>query len=104
MNEFHITPESRHYDQVLSIIRRTMEGSHGTVFIFGSRAQGNPRPASDIDIAVLTNSPAGALSSRLRRKSDDSTIPFTVDVMDFGSCDPVRAGEIQREGVVVWND
>ena len=95
--------EPRHYEQILSIVRRTMGNTHGTVFLFGSRARGNSRPTSDIDMAVSLKSPAGTLISRLRENFENSTIPFTVDVVDLGSCDPVLEEEVEREGVAIWN-
>ena len=103
MNSSRITLESRYYDQLLSIISRTMAGSHGTIILFGSRARGNPRPTSDIDMAVSVKGSSGAFISRLRENFENSTIPFTVDIVDLGSCDPVLETEVEREGVMVWS-
>ena len=103
MAEPRIALEPRHFEQLIGIIRRSMSNAHGAVLLFGSRARGNPRPASDIDLAVsVKGSSAGVLSS-LRENLENSLIPFTVDVVDLDSCDPVLAGEVQREGVVLWN-
>jgi predicted nucleotidyltransferase len=100
--EYDIALEPRYTEQLLDIIRRSMAGAHGEVLLFGSRARGNSRPASDIDLAVSTSMPAGALLSRLRESLEDSTIPFTADVVDLSSCGPALAAQVEREGVVVW--
>ena len=103
INELKTGLDPRYIEQLLSIINRSMEGSHGTIMIFGSRARGNPRPASDIDLAIDTSETPDLLSGRLRENLENSLIPFTVDIVDLGSCDPVLAAEIRREGRVIWN-
>jgi predicted nucleotidyltransferase len=102
INESRIALESQHLAQLLNIVRQTMAGSHGQVLLFGSRARGNPGPASDIDLAVSVKGEVGGLLSRLRESLDDSTIPFTADIVDMASCGPALAAEVQAEGVVVW--
>jgi predicted nucleotidyltransferase len=97
-----IALEPRHYEHLVDVIQRSMTGFHGRVFLFGSRARGNPRPTSDIDLAVSLDN-AGATLSRLRENIENSHLPFTADVVDLASCGSALAEEVQREGVLLWN-
>jgi uncharacterized protein len=99
-----IALEPRHQDQLLGIIRQSMEGTHGTVFLFGSRARGASRPASDIDLAVALPENTEKSLSTLRENLENSTIPYSADVVDLNTCAPELAEIIQREGVLLWND
>ena len=60
MNEGLLALEPRYHTQLLQIVNRSMAGAHGVVQVFGSRARGNPRPSSDIDLAVSVDANAGA--------------------------------------------
>jgi predicted nucleotidyltransferase len=103
MNEHLIALEPRYIGLLVSIIEKSMKGFKGNVFLFGSRARGNQRSASDIDLAISPGAPKEMLS-RLRENLENSILPFTADVVDLSSCDQRLAGEIQREGVLLWND
>jgi predicted nucleotidyltransferase len=103
-DESRIALEPRHLKKLLEIINRSMAGSHGTVLLFGSRARGNPRSTSDIDLAVSTSGPTDVLLSKFRENIENSTIPFTADIVDLGSSSSILSEEVQREGVIVWND
>lgn len=54
------------------------------VYLFGSRATGDAMPGSDVDIGVepLESLPAGVLSS-IRENLEESTVPYTVDLIDL---------------------
>ncbi len=60
--------------------------SHGaTVWIFGSRARGDHKPFSDVDIMYerkdSTQFPKGFIS-HLREEIEESRLPFKVDLVD----------------------
>ena len=61
--------------------------SHGaTVWIFGSRARGDHKPFSDIDLMYETsdNSPLPiGFISHLREEIEESRLPLKVDLVDF---------------------
>jgi predicted nucleotidyltransferase len=61
--------------------------SHGvTVWIFGSRARGDHKPFSDVDIVYETqqNSPLPqGFMSNLRDSLEESRLPYKVDIVDF---------------------
>jgi predicted nucleotidyltransferase len=94
---------SRYLELVRSIIRSSMGDAHGTVYLFGSRARGNPRPTSDIDLAVAIAAGDRGLVGRLRENIENSTIPYTVDIIDLDTCGSALADEVKREGVEIWS-
>ena len=54
------------------------------VYLFGSRVTDDAMPGSDVDIGVdpLESLPAGVLSS-IRENLEESTVPYTVDLIDL---------------------
>ena len=92
----------------LAAARRIVLAGLGTqrarVFLFGSRARGNARPNSDIDIAVLADAPLEADTlARIREALEESSIPYVVDVVDLATADP-SFREHAMVGAVPWND
>jgi uncharacterized protein len=77
-------------DQQLSLLSDLVISplkAHGaTVWIFGSRARGDHKPFSDIDIMFKPQTgkelPSGFLS-RLREDLEESRLPFKVDLVDL---------------------
>ena len=56
------------------------------VFIFGSRAMGNYKEASDIDIAIETNINSPDIAIKLSGiLNEELPIPFFVDVVDLNN-------------------
>ena len=97
-------PPSRVAEESLAEARAIVQRELGTlpvrVYLFGSRADGSARMASDIDIGVL---PVGSIPfdalSRLRSAFEESTIPYEVDVVDLSRVEPAFRDKVLREGV-----
>jgi hypothetical protein len=71
-----------------------------TLKIFGSRARGDSRHASDIDLAVVTSLPVGSSEmAELRDMLENSHIPFRVDVVDYASAPVALRKVIDIEGI-----
>lgn len=73
--------------QILNQIVVSPLKSHGaTVWIFGSRARGDHKPFSDVDIMYdnkdSTQFPKGFIS-HLREEIQESRLPFKVDLVDL---------------------
>jgi predicted nucleotidyltransferase len=51
------------------------------VWAFGSRVKGNFRPDSDLDLVVFSKPAQSASVSSLREALDESSLPFSVDVL-----------------------
>lgn len=57
------------------------------VIIFGSRATGTYKRASDIDLAIWVAAPSNVRTviSKLYQDLEESTIPYTFDILDYNS-------------------
>lgn len=74
------------------------------VYLFGSRATGHARPASDIDVAVwsLAELPVGTLSL-IREALEESLVPFKVDLVDLHDTDEGFRARVIAEGIA-WHE
>jgi uncharacterized protein len=74
------------------------------VYLFGSRAAGTARRTSDVDIALW---PMEAIPSHffsdLRELVEESTIPYTVDIIDLSQTDPGFRQKIIEKGII-WKE
>ncbi|MDA8139730.1 MAG: nucleotidyltransferase domain-containing protein [Desulfobacteraceae bacterium] len=74
------------------------------VILFGSRAKGNFKKASDIDLAIkgksITTITVQRISARL---NEELPLPYFVDVLHYESItNPDLIGHINRVGVVIY--
>ncbi len=68
--------------------------------LFGSRARGDARRASDIDLALIAPQPIALADMALLREAlDESHIPFRVDLVDYASAPARLRAAIDREGI-----
>lgn len=92
----------------LGRVRQTVIGGLGEhparVYLFGSRATGTARRTSDIDVAVwpLTELPVGTLAL-IREALEESTVPYTVDLVDLRDTDAAFRARVLAEGIV-WHE
>ena len=57
-------------------------------YMFGSRAMGNYKPGSDIDIAILGDDVDFETTSGLYRKlNEELPIPYFIDIVNFNTVD-----------------
>ncbi|MEX1270457.1 MAG: nucleotidyltransferase domain-containing protein [Balneolaceae bacterium] len=54
-----------------------------TVYVFGSRAKGNYRTGSDVDLAIMNEGISIKRLSRLRSDFEESSLPYKIDLVDF---------------------
>ena len=82
------------------IASRVLAGTGAKAILFGSRARGDARQWSDIDLAVefADGAPIGVLSE-LREAFDQSNILLNVDVVDLSEVSPAIRDAVKREGV-----
>lgn len=73
------------------------------VFLFGSRAYGNERPNSDIDVGIWgkTRLPVKTRIA-IEDAIDESIIPFKVDIVDFSLMDETFK-TVALKKIVEWN-
>lgn len=85
--------------EALALVHRALGGLPVRVYLFGSRADGTARPASDLDLGVLPLAPipTDALA-RLREAFEESTIPWEVDLVDLSGVDPELRDRVVKQG------
>jgi uncharacterized protein len=85
------------------VIRAHLAGHNVHVWLFGSRARGDSRTWSDIDVAIQADPalPAGVLPT-LREALEESNCLLNVDVVDWNDADTALRESITREGIE-WN-
>lgn len=74
-----------------------------SVILYGSRAKGNYKPGSDIDLTI--KAPGLTLSGRLKieQEIDDLFLPYKVDLSLFHEIEnPDLIEHIERVGICIW--
>ena len=86
------------------VIRAHLTGQTVDVRLFGSRARGDSRRWSDIDVVIQSNPalPAGVLPT-IREALEESSCLLNVDLVDWNDADAALRESITREGIK-WND
>jgi len=92
--------------RALDLLRGVFAGQPqiSRALIYGSRAKGNYRPGSDID--VVLDAPALTLTELLRLKTtlDDLMLPYQIDLSVLHQIDnPALLDHIKRVGKPLWN-
>lgn len=71
--------------------------------LYGSRAIGNFRPFSDVDITLLGEGISGSEFNRLFLDIDDLMLPYNFDLSLFSSLSNPRLREhIARVGIIIY--
>lgn len=81
--------EKKYINFILKTINQNITCDNASFYIFGSRAKGNYKEYSDIDIAIDLNGekiPADVLG-KILINFEDSTLPYEVDIIDLNSID-----------------
>ncbi len=73
------------------------------VYVYGSRAKGNHKAGSDIDLAIMEPATDLRLRSKIQSLFDESHLPMRVDLVDFQSLesDSLKA-HIARVGLPIY--
>lgn len=86
------------------IIRRRLTPELADIYLFGSRARGEARRFSDIDVAVKARRPlAPGLLAEVREELEQSNCLLEVDLVDLSEAGEALAAAVSREGIP-WND
>ena len=73
-----------------------------SVWAFGSRAIGRPKPYSDLDLAIKGDEPLTLSQiADLKDAFSESDLPFKVDVVDWRSASAHMQAVIDRDGVAL---
>ena len=72
------------WQQVSAILRRYLPNNE--VWAFGSRVKGNAKPYSDLDLAIITDTPLPlALLAEVAEAFSESDLPWKVDLVDWAT-------------------
>ncbi|MCX8501726.1 MAG: nucleotidyltransferase domain-containing protein [Alphaproteobacteria bacterium] len=92
---------NHHLEMVLAIIRAHPEVERAVVY--GSRARGDNRPYSDIDLTLSGNGLTQRALSEIAEALEESALPYFVDLSDFAAISNDRLRTIiEREGVEIY--
>jgi uncharacterized protein len=70
------------------------------VILFGSRARGDGRADSDIDLAFEHTSTGAEWAAFVNRMADEAPTLLSLDLVDLGSAEPALRERILSEGLV----
>ncbi len=89
-----------HWAIVRDILRRHVPQHE--VWAFGSRATGKAKPFSDLDLAIITETPLPLdVSAALADDFSASDLPWKVDMVDWARTSEAFRRIIERDKVVV---
>ena len=72
------------------------------VWAFGSRVQGRAKRYSDLDLAIISDTPLPLrVLTRLADDFSDSDLPWRVDLVDWATTSEPFRGTIERKKVVI---
>lgn len=85
------------------IVLKHIDAEKYQVFLFGSRAAGNAKFHSDIDVGIMGKGPVSSI--QLAEIEDDlaeSVVPFKVDIVDFSRVDEAFKA-VALKHIITWN-
>lgn len=93
-----ITPKQ--WEIVATILEKHIPNK--TIWIFGSRAKHQAKPYSDLDIAIIGETPLSInLLASMSEDFTESALPFKVDLLDWASASVAFRRIIESHKVVV---
>lgn len=89
-------------DMIIAVIMSFPKISKVT--LFGSRAKGNYKPGSDVDLAIEAGPNGHSIATHLAAKlNEDSPLPYMFDVIDLSTItEKALLEHIQRVGKVIF--
>lgn len=92
-------------DSALVAIRQVFS-SHPEVeaaILYGSRALGRHRPASDIDLTLIGSTLSAAALARIDADLDDLLLPWMIDLSAYSTIShPALLAHIERAGIALY--
>ena len=94
--------QNNYLDITKNIVLQHIANNNFKVFLFGSRACGNEKKMSDIDIGILGNEKFPLqLKFKIQEAIEESIVPFKVDIIDFFNVDGNFKEEALKK-IVEW--
>lgn len=94
-------PELRDREEIARVFAPVLRRHpHARLALFGSRARGDARRASDIDLALVSLEPLPAAEmAALREALEESRVPWRIDLVDYASAPAELRAAIDRESI-----
>ena len=96
--------QNKYIEKLNQLVLAVLAGEDVKIILFGSRARGEGRVTSDVDIGLI---PYGKIDKRkllfLEEKIEELNIPYKVEIVNFLQV----SADFKREamkGAVVWKD
>lgn len=95
--------DEKYLNQMRELVLRETSSLDCTIFFFGSRARGEHRRSSDIDIAFsgLSEQAFTKLRDRLLAEIEESLVPHHVDLVNIDTA-PSDFRSVAMKEVIVW--
>ncbi len=85
------------------IVLKHIDDKKYEVFLFGSRAFGNAKPYSDIDVGVMSDSKLSSITiANIETELEESIVPYKVEIVDFSRVDS-NFKHYALTKIVKWN-
>ena len=92
--KFGLTPDE--YDYITEHVIAPLEARGAQVFCYGSRARGDHRRFSDLDLMIEGSEDLSRLVSQLQEQLSESNFPYKVDLVEFRDfADSYKSGYLQ---------
>ena len=100
MKKFGLSCEN--LEAIVSIIKKYEEVEKAV--IFGSRARGDYKDCSDIDIALFGNTLTHTINTKIFYDIDELYLPYKIDLINFNSIEDEDAikENILKEGIEIY--
>ncbi|MEE0699854.1 MAG: nucleotidyltransferase domain-containing protein [Bacilli bacterium] len=90
------------YNEIINTIKKF---GIKKAIIFGSRARGDYKNNSDIDLAIIFNNDDKDNFIKLQTKLEELETLYKFDIIDFSSLkDEKLKKEIKKEGIIIFQD
>ncbi len=91
-----------HYATIVDLAIRPLKSVGAKVFVFGSRARGDQRKFSDLDLAVESTTPLSlSFLAKIRSALEDSDLPIKVDIVDMSELAESFRNNVLQERIEV---
>lgn len=93
--------DPRDVAEIRRALKPLLEQVQAQLILFGSRACGKAHRTSDIDLAVRAERAIPDwLLAEMRRRLEESRIPFRIDLIDYATAPEEIKRAIDREGIL----
>ena len=90
----------KYVERIRNIVLDQLKNETVCIYLFGSWARGTQHHGSDVDIAIDFKGKNDPLKiAEIREILEESTIPYSVDVVDMHNASEGILQEIKKEGI-----